>query len=154
MASAPAPAQAWGMDPVAMAPAARPIGALLVGIYHFVIAGALVLGGIFLMVGGSLFERFIPAGAPWKGMASAIGAFLGLAAIGFAVLAFFVGKGLLDGKKWAWVVALVFAALGALGGLGNLVSRDASSSFSFLLDVAVIVLLVIPQTRVYYWGPT
>jgi len=148
--AAPA-ANPWGADALAAKPGQRPIGALLAAIYHFVFAGFLVLAGLFVMLGFSLFQRFMPDYAGMKGMMAGIAAVVGVLVIGFAVLMIFVGKGLLDGQKWAWIVAVVLLSLSALGGLGSVFDRNGGAGVTFLLDVAVLVLLVIPQTRTWYF---
>jgi hypothetical protein len=111
-----------------MPPGERPAGVLLLAILY-------ILNAIVAFVGAA-FAMFV--GAAVAGMAGLIctAPFL-LLGVFFLIVAF----GLLAMKSWAWIVGLVFAILGLLGGIGGAASGNWVSIANLILNLIIIVYL-------------
>lgn len=80
-----------------------------------------LIGGVGLLVGGSLFGGMVAGMGEIPGLGAAMGGLFIVFAIimlGLAVLEFFIGLHLWQHKNWARIAALVFSALGVLSILG------------------------------------
>jgi hypothetical protein len=59
----------------------------------------------------------------------------------FGVFFLLVALGLYAMKSWAWVVGLIFAILGLLGGLGGTASGEYASVANLILNLIILVYL-------------
>ena len=104
----------------------RPIGAVIVAVYYFIIGIFGLIASIMIFaLGNTIIDMFstIPI---FKLIGSAIGIFLLLISIIYLI----IGHGIWKLKKWAQIVATVFAAFGLFGGL-----------LSMVLSIVIILLL-------------
>lgn len=68
--------------------------------------------------------------------------FLGILLVGFAILNFFVARGLWKGHNWARIFTIIMLAIGALSALAKLFSGKFDN----------IVILVIDVLLIWYFG--
>jgi len=130
----------------------RPAGITLIVIIFFLLGGfSLLWSGLIFGVGGlgSLFgglfgaEQIVAVGesTAWSG-------FLGLVTAGVQIV---VAFGLLGVKRWAWVLALVGAALtvvqGVIGMFTGGVFAFMCGSIGLILPVIILIYLLRPGVR-------
>lgn len=99
----------------------RPVGVTILSILAYIGAAFTLIGGLLMLVGSAFVSTFIAAIIPQFSAFATIGTaltiILGIIFLALAVLDFFVGKGLWNGKNWARILVLVFAGLSVLGSL-------------------------------------
>jgi hypothetical protein len=130
----------------------RPTGITLIVGLSFILGGlSLAWSGLVFGWGGvsSLFGNLFGAGQVRAyGEAIAWSGFLGLVT---AVVQIVVAFGLLAMKKWAWILALVGAALTVLQGVVGMFGGGAFAimcgSIGLLLPVLILVYLLRPDIR-------
>jgi hypothetical protein len=101
-----------------------PTGVKVISVLYYIAAVLSLLGGIAMLVGAGLIGSLansIPLLGLFGGGLFVVGAII---MIGLAALDFFVGLGLWKGQQWARIVAIIFAALGALSALVSLVQGN------------------------------
>ncbi len=95
--------------PMAAPSGKLPTGVKIIGVLYYIGAAVGVLAAIAFFVGISfLFPGF------------GLGAIGGIIILVFAILAFFVARGIFRRKNWARIVVIVSSILGVIGGLTNL----------------------------------
>lgn len=118
----------------------RPVGVTILAVLAYIGAAFTLIGGLALLFGSAALSAFIatwvPKAALFATAGTALFIFLGLIMIAFAVLDYFIGKGLWNGQNWARIVVLVLAVLSFI-----------SSIFPFN-----IVGLVIDGVIIWYLG--
>ncbi len=94
-----------------------PMGVKVISILYYIGAAFALIGAIMAFAGGGLLATLGGLGA-LGGIG--LGLFFAVIMLAFAVLGFFMGRGLWRGQNWARIVAVIFAALGILGALASL----------------------------------
>lgn len=117
----------------------RPTGVTVIAILYFLSAGLFILLGIGLIAGGSLAGMAAsggggPEGAAAMGMLAGLGVVGAVISIGFALLPGITGFGLWKLKNWGRIIALIFAGLGALGQVAQVLMS--------LVSMEIITLIV------------
>jgi uncharacterized membrane protein (DUF2068 family) len=92
---------------------------------------------VSLAAEGNAAQRFL----------AGFGHFLFVALLVYALITAILGVGLLLLQNWARVLTIVFSALGVLTLLPRLLHHHPVSSLFALLNVAVLIYLLLPQTR-------
>jgi hypothetical protein len=163
-ASAPAPAPAAAPSGWASAPQAgyasppmagmvdhRPGWVTFAAVMQFIGAAALLLGGLLAMVGGSFIAALFEGGLGEFGdVLAGIIVVVGVILLLLGVLFLFMGLGLLKGRGWARITAIVFAALGALFAILAIVQGDFGSLLNLVLDGLIIYALVNPKSKAWF----
>lgn len=111
-----------------------PTGVKVISVLYYIGAVVELLLGIALFAGADAIKRQVP-------LLAVLGPFLivgGIILLGLAVLSFFVGWGLWKGKKWARIVAIVFAVIGVLLALLGMVQGQIVSNILGLVVSAGI----------------
>ena len=111
-----------------------PTGVKIISVLYYIGAVIELLLGIALFFGAGALKAKIP-------LLSFLGPFLiigGIILIGLAVLSFFVGRGLWKGQKWSRIVAIIFAALGALLTIVGMTQGNIASNVVSLVISAAI----------------
>ena len=112
-----------------------PIGVRIISILYYIGTGALVIAGLFFLFGaglmGSIAEQ-IP-------LIATLGAGLfivaGILLIGFAVLSFFVARGLWKVRPWARIVVIIFSILGVLGAITGMIQGNIlNNTFNLVIN--------------------
>jgi len=111
-----------------------PVGVKIISVLYYIGAVVMLLLGITMIFGagfmGSLANQ-IPFMAILGTGFFIIGAII---IIAFAVLSLFVARGLWKGQKWARIVAIIFAVLGVIGAIINIVSGDFGSIIKLIIN--------------------
>jgi hypothetical protein len=72
-----------------------------------------------------------------------------------AIIAFLLAWGFLKGKRWAWIVGIIFVVLSILSSIvsavftGSLVSI-ATLGLSILIPIIILVYLLLPSTKAWF----
>jgi hypothetical protein len=126
-----------------------PLGVKILSILAYIGAVFTFLAGIFMIFGAGFITRALPAGVTSMMGSGLVGAgliFVGILFIGFAILDYFVGKGLWKGQNWARILVLVFAVLGLLSSLMPF------SLVSLVIDGAIIWYLGFNKEAVAFFS--
>lgn len=102
-----------------------PVGVKVISILYYVTAALAVLGAILLFVGSafisSLFQN-IPILSIIGAVGSGLFIFIGIVALIYGALDFFIGRGLWNTKSWARILVIIFSCIGVLMGLVSIAS--------------------------------
>lgn len=129
----------------------RPGWVTFAAVMQFIAAAALLLGGLLVMVGGSFIASLFEEGLGELSDAIAgLIIILGVILILVGVLVLFVGLGLLKGRGWAKITAIVLAAIGILFAIVSLIDGDFGSLLNLALDGLIIYALVNPQSKAWF----
>jgi uncharacterized membrane protein (DUF2068 family) len=123
----------------------RPFGVTLLAALHVLQAIFFFLGGIALWALRA-FSRTMFRFPRHGGLLSIIG----LVLIIIALLDLGFAWGLWNGKGWAWILALIFAALGILVSLISLVRGGLWSILVLVIDVVILYYLTRPNVRAFF----
>jgi hypothetical protein len=131
----------------------RPLGVTLSAYFEFVRAalmallalGALLLGGM-----ASRFAGLAAEGNSLQGILSGLSRFIFVALLMYARITLALGVGLLLGQNWARLLTVTFSALGCLTPLPKLLHHHPLSSLLALANLAVLIYMLLPQTREYF----
>ena len=120
------------MDGQAPVGTSVPTGVKIISVLYYIGAGFGILFGILFFVGagflGAVASQIPLLGAFGKSLFIVVGIIL----IGLSVLSIFVGRGLWKGKNWARIVAIIFAALGAIMAIVSIVGGSIANGISSL----------------------
>jgi hypothetical protein len=110
-----------------------PTGVKIISVLYYIGAVASLLFGILMIVGagalGALIENI-----PFAALFGGLFVVLGIVMIALAVLSFFIGRGLWKGQKWARIIVIIFAILGLIGAIFNLINGQWSSIISLIIN--------------------
>ncbi len=124
----------------------RPLGITILAVLE-IIGGILALiGGIILVAASSMLESMISGMVPFYGVFTGLFAVIGGIVIIVAIIAFLLGYGLWNGSGWAWIVQLVFSALGAVTSLASL----PSGIVGLIIDGLIIWYLFRPNVKAFF----
>jgi hypothetical protein len=147
----PATTPAFSPIPHAPAPAptARPGLVTAAGVIGIVYGAFAALAGVILMFASAVIagvvQQFI--GADLTALGAGLFIALGVVLVVLGILYILLNLQVLKGRNWARIVVLVFAGLGALGGLPGL-ARGAIVGFA--IDVFIIVALLVPASSAWF----
>lgn len=118
----------------------------VLSVLYIIGAVVMVISGILLLVGAGFIGAYadqIAAAVPGGGgLMAAVGTaaliILGVLIIAFAVLCFFVGRGLWKAKSWARVTAIVLAIIGLLFAILGMAGGNISGNLFSLVINALI----------------
>ena len=113
-----------------------------------------MLGGLIILlvgvavaaVSGSLLSALglaIPAG---------IGIAVGGAVAVFGILGLLVGWGLLTGRGWARILAIILSGLGIVGSLASLALISISGVVGLVIDGVILWYMFRPNVRAFFGG--
>lgn len=127
-----------------------PVLAKVISVLGFIGSAVTLILGILFLVGSAFIQDLASLDKNIQPQElAAIGTFgpgllifLGILLIGFAILDFFVARGLWKGHNWARIFTIVILTIGALSALVNLFSGEFDN----------IVLLVIDVLLIWYFG--
>ena len=111
-----------------------PTGVKIISVLYYIGAVFELIFAVLLFVGSGALKNKVP-------FLAFLGPFLivgGVILLGLAVLSFFVGKGLWKGQKWSRIVAIIFAALGALLSIVGMIQGQIASNIVGLVISAGI----------------
>lgn len=124
-------------------------GITVLSILSYIGAVATLLLGIAMLVGSAfisnLINQFVPKFTAYATAGTVLFIVLGIISIGLAILDYFIAKGLWNGKNWARILLIIFAALGVLGSL------HPFSIVSLVIDGLIIWYLGFYKPAVNYF---
>ena len=125
----------------------RPTGVAILAILDFIGGALAILAGVaFIALGGSGLLGSFGFGSLLSGFVAVLG---GVVLI-LGLFAIFVGWGLWSGKGWAWTLAIVLYAIGALFSLASLVTGSYTSIVSLVIYALLIWYLWKPHVKAYF----
>jgi len=102
-----------------------PTGVKVISILYYITAILAIIFGLLFLFGGGAIANLIPGlGILGGGLFIVIGIIF----IGLGILGFFIGRGLWKAKKWARILVIVFAGLGIISAITQMVQGDFMSS--------------------------
>jgi hypothetical protein len=110
-----------------------PVEVKVISVLYYVLAVLSLIFGILFLVGAGAIGEYtqqIPALAV---LGTGLFIVLGIIVIAFAVLDFFIGRGLWKGKNWARIIAIIIAILGFISALLSLVDGQFLSIISLVI---------------------
>ena len=116
-----------------------PVGAKIISVFYYIGAVFGILAGIMFLIGAGLIASVAEQLFPGFGvLGSSISLIVGIVILVFAILNFFIGRGLWKGRNWARIVVIIFSVTGLLGGIfyivqGNLLNGIVSTFISGLI---------------------
>lgn len=111
-----------------------PTGIKVISVLYYIGAVFELIFAVLLFVGSGAIKTKVP-------LLAVLGPFLivgGIILLGLAVLSFFVGWGLWKAKKWARIVAIIFAVIGVLLAIIGMVQGQIVSNILGLVISAGI----------------
>ncbi|MDA4125793.1 MAG: hypothetical protein OK452_01115 [Thaumarchaeota archaeon] len=124
----------------------RPTGVTILAILDFVGGVLAFFVGLFVVaLGGSgLLSQF------GYGFVSGFVVVAGVAVIIIGLLGLLLGWGMWTGKEWAWILAIVLYALGALSSLLSLAGGSLGSIVSLVIYGLLLWYLWKPHVKAYF----
>ena len=117
-----------------------PMGVKVVAVLDYIGAGIALLFGLLLLFGGSFFSKVGGGMGDQFGWISALGGgfflLFGIILLPFAVLGFFIGRGLWKGQNWARILTIIFMVLGVLSAIGS-IAGGKGGYFQLILDAVI-----------------
>jgi hypothetical protein len=135
----------------------RPTGITLSAYFQFIRGAldALFAAGIFLAGGlASRLAALAAEGNTIQRVLAGLGHFVGVALLIYAAVQIICGIGLLLLQNWARILTLVFSALGILFLLPRAIHLRPFSALFAILNLAVAVYLLLPETQSYFLNKT
>ena len=99
----------------------RPVGVTILAVLGYIGAILMLLLGLLFLIGSSAITSIIATVAPEIANYSSLGTMvvivIGIVLLGFAVLYYYIARGLWNGRNWARIVMLVFSTLSVISSL-------------------------------------
>lgn len=115
-----------------------PTGVKVIAVLYYIVAGLSVLGAIAFFFGAGFLADLIPILALFGGILIVVGIVILL----FAVLDFFIGRGLWKAQKWARIVAIIFSILGIIGAIISLIQKDFTNIVTLIVHGLIAYYLI------------
>jgi len=135
----------------------RPMGVVLIAIYHFLAAAFLVLLAITLGVGSSVLGALLGAGRniPFGGLGFLVGIVGAICCLVFACIAALAGYGVWTLREWGRILCIVLAVIALLFSLPGLLLMGLHFGFflggfrviKLAINILIIWYLVQPQIK-------
>lgn len=127
-----------------------PIGVKIISVLYYIGAVLFILVGFLMILGAKSF--LTPNAGNTETNNSAIFILLGILMLGFAVLSFFIGRRLWEGKNWARIFVIILAALGIIAGIKILANGKIANSLIIIVIDALIVwyLLLSKEAKSFF----
>jgi hypothetical protein len=119
-----------------------PTGVKIIAVLYYIGTVLEAIAGIGMLAGGGFMGAALSRNFGGVGIVG--GAFFivaGIILLGFAVLSFFIGRGLWHGKNWARILAIIFGCLGVLSGLGSIAKGSGGSYVSLIINLVIVLYL-------------
>ena len=116
-----------------------PTGVKVISVLYYIGAVLSLILGIICIVASAYAGSLLGGVTEGLGfLGASLFIILGIIMIGFAVLSFFVGRGLWKAQSWARIVAIILSALGVVNALIGMVQGEIAGNI-----ISLIVGLVI-----------
>ncbi len=121
----------------------RPAGVTILGILH-------AIGGAFAIVGVLMGITLMTVGAFQDAFMVGAGGFLVVLAGVLAAVNFGIAGALFSGRAWGRMIVIILAIISLIIGIITIVSGDASSIISIILNVIILWYLRRPHVKAYF----
>jgi uncharacterized membrane protein (DUF2068 family) len=131
----------------------RPLGVTLAAGYEFLRAALIALLACAVLFVGNMASRLAGLAAEGnllQNLLAGFGKFVGVALLLYAAIQLVLGIGLLLRQNWARLLVIIFSGIGFLLLLPRLLHLRPVSTLFALLNVAVMIYLYLPGTRLYF----
>jgi Predicted membrane protein (DUF2127) len=131
----------------------RPLGITLSSYFQFVRAALLTILALAIKFVGSMASRLVALAAEGSGIQrflSGFGNFIFVVLLVYALIIAILGVGLLLQQNWARMLTILFSGLGVVTLLPRFIHFHPFSFLFGALNLAVLVYLLLPQTRFYF----
>jgi hypothetical protein len=131
----------------------RPLGVTLSAYFEFLRAALLAALGLGVLFVGGLASRLAALAAEGNSMQrilAGMGHFVSAILLVYAGVILIIGIGLLMSQSWARALTIVFSALGFLTVLPRMIAHHPFSILFGVLNLAVLIYMLLPQTRDYF----
>ena len=105
----------------------------VISVLHYIGAALSLIVGILMIAGAGLIGSLLGELGELALVGTGVIVAIGVVFIAFAVLYFFIGRGLWKLQSWARIVAVVLAILGFIGAIMNLASAAIATGIVGLL---------------------
>jgi hypothetical protein len=127
----------------------RPVGVSILSVLAYIGAVFTIIAGLAMLFGASAIASFISTKIPTL-PANLAG--LGLVLIGiifiiFAVIDYFIGRGLWKGQNWARILVIILMALSLLGSLRHVLTNIVG----IIIDILIIWYLGFNKSVINYF---
>ncbi len=123
----------------------RPAGVTILGILH-------AIGGAFAIVGVLMGITYLTAGAFQDALMVGAGGFLIVLAGSVAGINFGIAGALFTGKSWGRTIVIILSIISLVIGIITIVSGEAASIFSIILNVIILWYLRLYHVKAYFQG--
>ena len=130
----------------------RPAGVTVLAILD-IVGGALLLllGLVFTVLGPTvLLPLLLKAHARLPPAFVAVIGILGLIFIVPGIISIVIGWGLLKGKGWSWWLTVIFAVLGVIAAIGNVVIGNVGGIIWIVIDGIIVYYMLRPHVKEYF----
>ena len=110
----------------------------VISVLYYIGAILLAISGILMVFGSSALVGLFSTVPDLAAVGTAIFIVLGIILIVFAVVGFFIGRGLWKRRKWARIVAIILAIIGLVFALLGVVSGQIGSNIISVIVNALI----------------
>jgi len=119
------------------------------GILYYIAAGLMALGGGLIILEGGIVSTILGSLSPSLAAIGGVFLIFSIPLFGFAVLDFFIGRGLFKRQKWARIIVIIFAIIGVAQSVISIpliIILNGSSSYSVMLSAVPggMALLISP----------
>lgn len=130
----------------------RPLGVTLVGALWLVRGAVSVALGAFALaaVAAAVVSDVGPKLEPLVHIAGSFIGLFGVITLSVGVLELLLAGGLLQGRYWAWLIALVIEVIRTVTSVLTISRTPLSDLLQILVSVIVIAYLLQPQVRMFY----
>ena len=131
----------------------RPLGVTLAAYFQFIralVVALFALGVYFVSGMASRVAALAAEGNTLQRVLHGFGHFIGAAMLIYALILVVLGAGLLLRQSWARFLTVVFSVLSLLLWLPRILHLHPLALLFTLLNVAIIIYLLLPQTRSWF----
>ena len=111
-----------------------PTGVKVISILYYIGAVISLTFGILLVAGAGAIADYLTQFMMIDILGSGLLIIAGIILIVMAIVDFFIGRGLWKGMNWARILAVIFAVIGLISSLINLIGGDFTQIFSLVID--------------------
>lgn len=133
----------------------RPIGVIIIAVLQLIGSIMSLLVGLGILIFRDAFLQMLSQSPEFQqsaqdlppGVLGGVATFTGVVMLIASLIGFLLAYGLFTLKGWAWIVTLIFSALGILSNLSSIITGQTNRGFA-------VIQLVISIVIVYYlWRP-
>jgi hypothetical protein len=136
----------------------RPVGVTIIAVLQLLSSIIALLIGLGVLILKDAFVQTLSESPEFQqsaqdlppGVLGGVATFTGVIILVASLIGFLLAYGLFTLKGWAWIVTLIFSALGILGNLSNIITGQANRGFAVIqlvISIVVIYYLLRPEVK-------